>query len=220
MVENNVNINELIIKEPRLQEEWEASDEVLNNHIADAYNRVCLEFYKQNIDIKSIGASLTLFEGTLIKNQITNWTESRNRVKRIIVKIKQPFKNTKPFNIVLEGSNNNERGGAELALLTVSNNYATGVFYKDFDYYRIKAESKYAIDLRSEVYLGETVFDDLIIFKALENFFTAKYRKNDDSFSSKMQMYRNKFESELNVIINYYKNEVKKTTNKTIRVIL
>jgi hypothetical protein len=105
-----------------------------------------------------------------------------------------------------------------------------GLVPSDLSGLAIRSESEEEIHVNAEIYLVETAFDDLIIFKALQNFFTAKYRKNDDNFASKMTLYDKKFRDEItslaysyDVLSSFYNDEndpKPKPKNPILRIVL
>ena len=218
MIENHIHIDDLVVKEPRLKSpEYEFNETNLKNHIKDAFNRVCIELNKLNIDTRTIMAPIQLYDSTLTtKNFISDWIKSQNnnRVKRLVVKVKEPL--TNDFKIILEGSNDNGATGNRLVALDVNSNYASAMFDKEYKYYRFEVKAEADLNINTFIYLVETTFDDLIIYKSLENFFTAKYRTTGDTFFSKMGLYKSKFETELSIIDNK-KLEIK-SKNFIIRV--
>lgn len=220
MLENHIHIDDLVVKEPRLKSpEYEFNENNLKNHIQDAFNRVCIELEKLNIDTRTIMTPIQLYESKLTtKNFTSDWVKARddNRVKRLVVKTEEPL--TTDFKIILEGSNDNGATGNRLVALDVNSNYASGKFDKEYKYYRFKIEAEAELNINVFIYLVETTFDDLIIYKSLENFFTAKYRTTSDTFFSKMGLYKSKFETELSIIDNN-KLEIK-SKNLTARIVL
>jgi len=209
MLKNHININDLLIKEPRLQEEWKATDECLNNFIRDAFNRVCSELRKLNIDTRFVMTPIFLNAGQEIHDgQVGNWMRAghRNRVRRFVVKLTALIEGC---NIILEGSM--DRVISDEIVVLVINNYtptgltATATFSTEYNYYRFRVtDNDEPVNVEATIYLVETAFDDLVIYKTLENFFTAKYRKDDDNAASKMQLYKNKFEAELSTLAYSY----------------
>jgi len=208
MLVNHIHIEDLLVKEPRLQEEWKANDESLNSFIRDAFNRVSSELRKLNIDTRFVMTPIFLNAGQEIhEGQVGNWMRAghRNRVRRVVVKLTAPIEGC---NIILEGSM--DRVISDEIVVLVINNYtptgltATATFTTEYNYYRFRVESSEAMNVSTTIYLVETAFDDLIIYKTLENFFIAKYRKDDDNCASKMQLYKNKFDAELSTLAYSY----------------
>jgi hypothetical protein len=205
MIENHIKIVDLLIKEPRLIEDWSPTDDTLNNHINDAFNKVCNELAKYQIDTRHVMIPLRLYEGKIYNNQIGNWVkaQSRNRVKRIVIKINGQAPSV--LKIYLDGTQDdrvaNNQWVDNLVTLHVNSNFATATFPIEYKFYRFKiefeAELEPNLNLFANIYLVETAFDDLIIFKTLENFFFFFFRTESDGFLSKMQMYKNKFIAEL-----------------------
>jgi len=122
MPENHIHIEDLLIREPRLQEEWKASDELLDSFLSDAFNTVCIELRRKSIDIDT------------------------------------------------------------------------------------------------DIVVTPHFFDGLIICKTLENFFTSKYRKDDDNAASRMRLYRDKYYAEFSIIVDMYEEQKKKKRHRNIRV--
>jgi hypothetical protein len=217
VIENHIHIEELTIKEPRLKSsEYEYNEDNLRNHIKDAFNRVCVELNKLNIDTRLLMIPIQLYDSNLTTKSFTSdWVKAQdnNRVRRLVVKVKEKFSTS--FKVILEGSNDNGVTSDQSVALDVNSNYVSGTFDKEYSYYRFRVESEDELNINTLIYLVETTFDDLIIYKSLENFFTAKYRTVEDTFYSKRGVYKSKFETELEIINN---NESGTSKSSFIRV--
>jgi hypothetical protein len=143
---------------------------------------------------------IQLYNSEIFQNQIGNWvrTQDKNRVKRIVVKIDAPV--PYDFKILLDGSNNGVTNNQQLVTLLINSNYSTATFTTEYKFYRFRVESESALNLIANIYLCETAFDDLIVYKTLENFFAGRYRVESDGFLSKTQFYKNKFDAELETL--------------------
>ena len=200
MIENHIKIDDILIKEPRLLIDWKGSEGVIENHIKDSFNRICTELTKLNIDTRLVMIPLKLYNGEIYNNQIGNWVkaQTRNRVKRLVIKTDAPAPHD--FKIYLDGSDNGVTNNQQLVTLVINTNYTTATFATEYKFYRFRVESESALNLMTNIYLCETSFDDLIVYKTLENFFVGKYRVESDGFLSKAQFYKNKFDTELETL--------------------
>jgi hypothetical protein len=220
MLENHITINDLIAKEPHIggpEKEWHATEASLLNFIQDGFNRTCIELSKLEIDTKKV---LPIHLGfRVVKDMISQWVQASGlgEVKRLVVKLKEPL--SEEFKLILEGTDDNGVSAERALTLVINNDYTSVTFLKEFNQYRYKIKSETALDKKANIYITETFYDDLIIYKSLENYFTAKYRNDKSNFSSKMQLYRSKFDTELQSLAEFFKWEGNPKSNiTTIRV--
>ena len=207
MIENHIKISDLVVKEPRLgKEEYIFTEENLNNHIIDAYRRVCIELGKRNIDTRLVMIPIVLYNSEITSmNLTTNWVKAqkKNRVKRIVIKTDAPAPSSN-LKLYLEGSNDSGVTNSPLVTLDVNEKYASAIFTEEYKHYRVRLTAESNPNIHAYIYLCETSFDDLIIYKSLENFFIAKYRTDDDQFASKRLLYQNKFDTEIDNLVYAY----------------
>ena len=233
MIENYIKIDDLLVKEPRLKE-WEGENSVLENHIHDAFHRTCVELRKLNIDTRRVMTPIFLSgNGNIPSPSVGNWVSPsyKNRVRRFVVKVKTSSV-VDNYKIVLEGSNDGGSTVDELVTIVFDESNGTSeltsTFLTEYSFYRYRLESQISFVASGQIYLVETSFDDLIIYKSLQNFFTAKYRKNDDNFASKMALYDKKFRDEINSLVYSYdqnslycdQEEEIKSKNRILRIVL
>jgi len=137
MLENHIHIDDLIVKEPRLKSpEYEFNDTNIKNHIQDAFNRVCIELGKLNIDTRTIMTPIQLYDSKLTTENFTSdWikVQDDNRVRRLVVKVKDKFDTY--LKLILEGSNDTRATGNRVVALDVNSNYASCKFDKEYKYY-------------------------------------------------------------------------------------
>ena len=203
MLENYIRIDDLAIKEPRIKgtdSDWVVDPVIINNHIKDAFNRVCIELDNYNIDTNLLmDTQVVVYDSTITRANFTSdWVKGDDYLKRLVILSREP---RTPFKITLEGSNDlANRFVRELVTLDVDSHFTSTAFSREYENYRIRTESSARPRNNVRVFLVETTYDDLIVFKALELFFTAKYREETGQFYSKMLLYRQKFEAELEII--------------------
>ena len=223
MIANHIDIADLIIKEPRLKE-WEGENSVLENHIRDAFNRSCIELEKQNIDTCRVMTPLFLNEGSdIISSLVGSWVAGDCKgLKRFVVK-SESFSEFPNCKFILEGSGGGVTVDEPVALQFDGRAEMSGKFSGEYNLYRYRIESDTHFIAKGVIYLVETTFDDLIVYKSLQNFFTAKYRKDDDNFASKMRLYEKKFQDELRSVVSSYGQsgcDGRKRMSGQVRVVL
>lgn len=188
MLENFIQIADLQVKESRLLE-WLSSTTTLNNHITDGFRKTVIELNKRNIDTRLIMVPLYLSNNiSLDSNYTGEWIPAQrfNRVRRFVIK-KEISENSGDNYFILEGTNDLEHYAV---ITTIKNTDGAGTLSQLFDaeykYYRYKLTVDTSISFTGSIYLVETTFDDLIIYKTLQKIFTSLTRKEDDNFATKM----------------------------------
>lgn len=210
MIENFIQITDLTIKESRLLE-WLSNTTTLNNHIEDGFKRTIIELTKRNIDTRLIMVPLYLCQDISLNSSYTgDWVEAqrKNRVRRFVIK-KLTSINDGDNYFILEGSNDKNTVKNILSIkLTNDSGTLTQTFNEEYKYYRFRLEVDTSVEFTGSLYLVETSFDDLIIFKSLQKIFTSLTRKEDDNFAVKMRLYEKEFYDELaNLSYSYDINE-------------
>ena len=217
MIESHISIEDLVVKEPRFKTaEYKYDELTVNNQIRDAFNRICVDLIKLNIDTSQVMIPFIILDSKVTtKKLIGNWiqTADKNNLRRLVIKVKDRFKTN--FKIILEGSNDNGATIDRVVALDVVSNYASSTFLKGYKYYRFKLDSEAKLNENILIYLVETTYDNLIIYKTLETFFTGIFRTPEEFGYHKMLVYRQQFEAELVTINN---NQLNNKPRKVIRI--
>lgn len=202
MIDNLLTYLDGKTKEPRLLE-WQSDAAVLTSHLSDGFKKTCAELNKRGIDTRLVMIPLALATGsqTLTSSTTGSWIEAqrKNRVKRLVVN-KVTCSDGGGSNVwYLDGSDDNGTTWTNITSLTNTNGSGkiSITFDAEYKYYRFRLVKGTTISFTGFIYLVETSFDDLIIYKYLEKTFRALSRKEDDDKMAKAKMYSDDFEGEI-----------------------
>lgn len=181
---------------------------------AGAETKVCLDLKNKGYDLRKLQTPLMLINSTLFSSKTTETVEDKTNRLRFVYELVLDVPELTPevpeqTSIILQGANTSSGGTVWTDIInidTTTSITSSSVFTDAYKYYRLKYES--TGNASSNIFLIETNYDILFIYKWLELIMMNGSKQQNDKYWLKMLYFKENYDAQLNsMVISIDENE-------------